>query len=78
MRMVSGQRIDMEVLPGTAFSVLSSSTDDCWVNISLVDPTVLISSSENLLVKWGVGLTIDLPENLSASSPTLWPAWSFW
>ena len=61
-----------------AFSVLGSSTDDCWVNISLVDPTVLVSSPENLLVERGMGFTVDLPENLSASSLTLWPAWLFW
>jgi len=39
---------------GMAFSVLSSITGDCGVNISLVDPTVLISNSKNLLVKWGM------------------------
>ena len=61
-----------------AFLVLSSSTDDCWVNISLVDPTVLVSSPKNLLVEQGVGFTVDLPENLSVSSPTLWPAQPFW
>ena len=44
---------------------------DCRVNISLVDPTVLVSSTENLLVKWGVGFTIDLPESLSPSSLAL-------
>jgi len=33
-----------------AFSVFGSSMGDCRVNISLVDPTVLISSTENLLV----------------------------
>ena len=61
-----------------AFSVLGSSTGNCRVNISLVDPTVLVSNTENLLVEWGVGFTIDLPENLSVSSPTLWPARPFW
>ena len=45
------------------FSVLSSSTGDCGVNISLVDPTVLASSTENLLVEWGMGFTVDWPEN---------------
>jgi len=52
----------MEVLRAwlSRFSVLS--TDDCWVNISLVDPTVLVSSTENLLVERGVGFTVDLPE----------------
>ena len=48
---------------GTAFSVLGSSTGDCGVNISLVDPTVLVSSTKNLLVERGVGFTVDLPEN---------------
>src|SRR5882672_1356795 len=48
-----------------AFSVFGSSMGDCRVNISLVDPTVFVSSTENLLVEWGVGFTIDLPENLS-------------
>ena len=56
-----------------AFSVISPSTGNCGVNISLVDPTALVSNTENLLVKWGVGFTIDLPENPSASSLTLWP-----
>src|SRR5882672_12532362 len=63
---------------GTAFSVFGSSMGDCGVNISLVDPTVLVSSTENLLVEWGVGFTIDLPENPSPSSLTLWLAWPFW
>ena len=44
-----------------AFSVFGSSMGDCGVNISLVDPTVLISSTENLLVEWGMGFTVDLP-----------------
>src|SRR5882672_2156689 len=60
-----------------AFSVFGSSTGDCGVNISLVDPTVLISSTENLSVEWGVGFTIDLPENPSPSFLTLWLAQSF-
>src|SRR5882672_10388401 len=63
---------------GTAFLVFSSSTGDCGVNISLVDPTVLVSSTENLLVELGMGFTIDLPENLSLSSPALWLAQPFW
>ena len=58
-----------------AFLVFSSSMGDCRVNISLVDPTVLVSSTENLLVEWGMGFTVDLPEN---PSPTLWLAWAFW
>ena len=37
---------------------------DCGVNISFVDPTVLISSSKILLVKQGVGFTVDWPEIL--------------
>src|SRR5882672_11484535 len=53
-----------------AFSVLSSSMGDCRVNISLVDPTVLISNTENLLVEQGVGFTIDQPENPSVFSET--------
>jgi|SRR5882724_3238862 len=39
---------------GTAFSVLGSVAGGCQVNISLVDPTVLISNTENLLVEWGM------------------------
>src|SRR5882672_3931472 len=54
-----------------AFSVLSSSMGDCEVNISLVDPTVLVSNTENLLVKQGVGFTIDWPENPSVFSNSL-------
>ena len=60
-----------------AFSVLGSSMVDCGVNISLVDPTVLASSTENLLVEWGMGFTVDLSENLFLSFPTLWLAWPF-
>src|SRR5882672_8459808 len=61
-----------------AFLVFSSSMGDCGVNISLVDPTVLVFSTENLLVEWGMGFTIDLPENLSPSSLALWLAWLSW
>jgi len=50
---------------------------DCGVNISLVDPTVLASSTENLLVEWGMSFTVDLSENLFLSFPTLWLAWPF-
>ena len=46
-----------------------------WGHISLIDPTVLVSNTENLLVKWGVGVTIDWPENFLQSFPTPWPAW---
>src|SRR5882724_12036461 len=50
---------------GTACSVLGSVvTGDHGVNMSSVDPTVLVSSTENLLVTWGVGFTVDLPKNL--------------
>src|SRR5882672_4909876 len=63
---------------GMAFSVLGSSTNGCGVNISLVDPTALVSSTKNLLVEWGVGFTIDLPENLSPSSLALGNVWIFW
>src|SRR5882724_12113281 len=38
-------------------------TGDCGVNMSSVDPTVLVSSTENLLVRWGMGFTINLPKN---------------
>src|SRR5882724_12565468 len=49
---------------GTACSVLGLViTGDCGVNMSSIDPTVLVSSTENLLVIWGVGFTIDLPKN---------------
>ena len=46
-----------------ALLVIGSSMGDYGVNISLVDPTVLVSNTENLLVEWGVGFTIDQPEN---------------
>ena len=46
---------------GTACSVFSSLAVDYGVNISLVDLTVLASNTENLLVEWGVGVTIDRP-----------------
>ena len=38
-------------------------TGDCGVNMSSVDPTVLVSSTENLLVRRGVDFTIDQPKN---------------
>src|SRR5882724_3506209 len=58
---------------GMACSVLSSVvTGDCEVNMSSVDPTVLVSSTENLLVRWGVDFTIDWPKNpLWALLPSL-------
>ena len=44
---------------GMTCSVLGSVvTGDCGVNMSSVDPTVLVSSTENLLVRWGVDFTI--------------------
>src|SRR5882724_3239785 len=49
---------------GTACLVLGLVvTGDCGVNMSSVDPTVLVSSTENLLVRWGMDLTVDLPKN---------------
>src|SRR5882724_9996637 len=46
---------------GTACSVLGLVvTGDCRVNMSSVDPTVLASSTENLLVKQGVDFTTSL------------------
>src|SRR5882724_12978395 len=49
---------------GMACLVLGSVvTGDCGVNMSSVDPTVLVSGTENLLVGWGVDLTIDWPKN---------------
>ena len=59
---------------GMAFSVLSSVTGDCGSNKSFVYPTVLVSNTKNLLVKWGVGFTIDLPENAPLPSLTPWLA----
>jgi len=44
---------------GTACSVLSSLALDCGFNISLVDHTVLVSNTEKLSVKWGMGVTVD-------------------
>ena len=49
----------------------------CGVSISLVDPTVLISNTENLLVEWGMGLTIDWPENPLLPSLTPWSVQPF-
>ena len=37
----------------------------------LDNPTVLVLSSENLLVKWDMGFTIDWPENSHWLSMTL-------
>src|SRR5882724_9626929 len=58
---------------GMACSVLSSVvTGDCGVNMSSVYPTVLVSSTENLLVRWGVDFTVDWPKNpLWALLPSL-------
>ena len=67
-----------EYFGGTAFSVCSSLAVDCGVNIALVDPTVLVYSTENLLVKWGMGVTIDQPENPLQPFPTPWPGWPSW
>ena len=65
----------VEDFGGTACSVFSSLAIDCGVNISLIYPTVLASNTENLLVKWGMGVTIDQPENPLLPS---WPSWPFW
>src|SRR5882724_9179186 len=49
---------------GTACLVLSSVvTGDCGVNKSSGDRTVLVSSTENLLVGWGMDFTVDQPKN---------------
>src|SRR5882724_12781711 len=58
---------------GMACLVLSSVvTGDCGVKMSSVDPTVLVSSTENLLVGWGMDFTIDWPKNpLWALLPSL-------
>src|SRR5882724_8415894 len=49
---------------GMACSVLSSVvTGDCGVKMSSVDPTVLVSSTENLLVRQGMDFTVDWPKN---------------
>src|SRR5882724_11230637 len=49
---------------GMACSVLSSVvTGDCGVKMSSVDPIVLISCTENLLVGQGMGFTDDQPKN---------------
>src|SRR5882724_13681145 len=49
---------------GMACSVLELVvTGDCGVNMSSVDPIVLVSSTENLLVRWGMGFTVDQPKN---------------
>ena len=59
---------------GMACLVLGSLAMDCGVNISFMDLTVLVSNIENLLVKWGVGFTIDQPENPIQLFPTPQPA----
>src|SRR5882724_1012744 len=46
-------------------------TGDGGVNISLVNPTVLVSKTENLLVQRGMDFTIGLPKN------PLWVLWPF-
>src|SRR5882724_7634094 len=58
---------------GTACLVLGSVvTGDCRVNMSSVDPTVLVSSTENLFVGWGVDFTVNWPKNpLWALLPSL-------
>jgi len=39
------------------------SSQICGINIIFIDPTVLVSNTKNLLVKWGMGFTVDQPEN---------------
>ena len=55
-----------------AFSVLGLVVGGCGVNISLVDPTVLVSNTEKLLAEWGMGFTFDQPEN--PLQPSLTPS----
>src|SRR5882724_5316786 len=59
---------------GTTGSVFSSVvTGDGGVNISLVNPTVLVSKTKNLLVQWGMDFTVDLPKNpLCVLRPFSW------
>src|SRR5882724_1190619 len=58
---------------GTACLVLGLVvTGDFRVNMSSVDPTVLVSSTENLLFGWGMGFTINWNKNpLWALLPSL-------
>jgi len=58
---------------GMASSVLGSVVGDCGVIISLVDPTVVIYNTKNLLVEQDVGFTVDLPKNPLPPSLTPWP-----
>ena len=63
---------------GTAFSVFSSVTGDCGVDIFLVGTIVPVSNTENLLVKWDIGFTIDQPENPLQPSLTPCLVWLLW
>src|SRR5882724_7313896 len=63
---------------GMACSVLSSLAMDCGINISLIDPTVLVSNPENLSVKWGIGVIVDQPENPLQPFLIPWPAQPCW
>ena len=62
----------------TALLVLSSVAGDCGINISLVEPTVLVSNTKNLLVEQGMCFIIDWPENPLGPSPTPWLVQPFW
>jgi len=43
-----------------------------------MDPTVLVSTTKNLLVEQGVGVTVDQPENPLQPFLTIWPAQPLW
>jgi len=58
----------------TTCLVFSSLAMDCEVNISLVDPMVLVSNTKILIVEWGMGVTVDSPKNPLQPFPTPQPA----
>ena len=60
------------------FSVLGLIAGDYGINISLVDPTVLVSNTENLLVEQGIDFTIDQLENPPWPFLTPWLVCFYW
>ena len=63
---------------GHGLVVLGLVTGDCRVNISFIDTTVLVSNTKSLLVKWGMGFTVDQPKNPLQPSLPPWLVQLFW
>jgi len=62
---------------GRDFSVLGLVAGGCGVNISVVDPPVIVYNTKNLLFKWGMGFTVDQAGNPLLTSLAPWPVGLF-